>query len=188
VGSTPASRTSLRSRRLPRRSCFDPIESPMNRVFPFCSNRSNYEALALLILCGLLVAGCHTGPSSASFASVDIPGKTPEEICKTAASVFQADGYRVAQLTPASMVFQKEASRGTSLAYGGVIDTHYGAITVIRVRGQLVDLGAGSYRLQCQAYIVRNAQDSFFEDEQCLTNVRSGPYQSLLNRVAETLK
>src|SRR5689334_971417 len=89
--------------------------------------------LALVALCALLSTSCRSGPASASFASVTIPGKTPDEICKTAATVFQADGYQVAQLTPASMVFQKEASRGQSLAYGGVVDTHYGAVTLVRV-------------------------------------------------------
>ena len=42
--------------------------------------------------------------------------------------------------------------------------------------------------LQCQAYVVKDAGDSFFEDEQKLANVRRGPYQSLLNKVANQLK
>jgi hypothetical protein len=58
----------------------------------------------------------------------------------------------------------------------------------VRVRAQLVDLGTGSSRLQCQAYMVRNASDSFFEDESALLNIRSVPYQSLLNKVAARLK
>ena len=161
----------------------------MNQHIHSPSNRSNFWALAFICLCALLATtSCRTGPSSASFASVVIPGKTPDEICKMAAAVFQQDGYQVAQLTPASMVFQKEASRSQSLAYGGVVDTHYGALTLVRVRAQLLDLGAGSYRLQCQASMVRDAGDSFFEDESRLINLRSRPYQSLLNKVAKSLK
>jgi len=86
------------------------------------------------------------------------------------------------------MVFQKEGSRGQSLAYGGVVATHYGEVTLVRVRAQLVDLGASGYRLQCQAFMVRNANDSFFEDESRLLNIRSGPYQNLLDKVANRLK
>jgi len=144
---------------------------------------------ALLCFGAALLAGCGVGKSgSGSFASVKITGKTPEEICKATAAVFQEDGYQVRALTPSQMVFEKEGSRGQSLAYSGVVDTHYGATTVVRVRAQLVDLGAGSSRLQCQAYMVRNANDSFFQDESRLINARSVPYQSLLNKVAKRLK
>jgi hypothetical protein len=161
----------------------------MNEYVPVPMRRASFSALTIIFLGVLLAAGCRTGdPASASFASVVIPGKTPDEICKAAATVFQQDGYQVAQLTPSSMVFQKEASRGQSLAYGGVVDTHYGAVTLVRVRAQLVDLGAGSHRLQCQASMVRDAGDSFFEDESRLINMRSRPYQKLLDKVAKSLK
>lgn len=147
------------------------------------------SAFALAILTVVLIAGCRTGePTSASFASVVIPGKTPEQISQAAGAVFQADGYSIGSLNPGSMMFQKEASRGASLAYGGVVDTYYGSTTVVRVRAQVVDLGSGSYRLQCKAYMVRRAEDAFFEDESPLLNIRSGPYQKLLDEVAKRLK
>jgi hypothetical protein len=155
----------------------------------FMQLTSRFKALALVGLAAGLCAGCHLGqPDSASFASVKISGRTPDEICKTTAQVFQEDGYRVGSLNPSEMVFQKEASRGTSLAYGGVVDTYYGSTTAIRVRASLMDLGASTYRLQCKAYIVRNAGDAFFADESPVANVRSRPYQSLLNKVAKRLK
>src|SRR5690242_15871256 len=110
--------------------------------------RAHVAGLLGMLLCALMAAGCRTGdPNSASFASVIIKGKSQDEICKTAAAVFQEDGYQVASLAPQNMVFQKEGSRGQSLAYSGVVDTHYGGGTVVRVRAQLVDLGAGGQRL-----------------------------------------
>ncbi len=146
-------------------------------------------AIVLLTLGVAIFAGCRMGqPAGASFAAVVIPGKTPEQICQTAAAVFQEDGYKVGSLVPDNLVFQKEASKGASMAYGGVVDTAYGASTVVRVRACLVDLGAGSYRLQCKAYMVRNADDSFFADESPLSNARRLPYQKLLDKVAERLK
>jgi hypothetical protein len=36
--------------------------------------------------------------------------------------------------------------------------------------------------------MVRNAGDSFFEDASPLANIRSRPYQNLLDKVAERLK
>jgi hypothetical protein len=157
-----------------------------------CPSRSislHRFALTFFAFGALLAAGCRTGePGSASFASVVIPGRTPDEICQTAKAVFQEDGYQVASLNPANMVFQKEATRGQSLAYGGIVDTHYGAVTLVRVKASLVDLGANGYRLQCQAYMVRNANDAFFSDESRLLNMRSRLYQDLLDKVAKRLK
>jgi hypothetical protein len=151
--------------------------------------RLNLSIAAACLLGTLLLAGCHMGKAdSASFASVVIPGKTPTEICTAAGAVFQEGGYQVVSLKPDNMIFQKEGTRGQSLAYGGVVDTYYGARTAVRVRAQLVDLGAGSFRLQCKASMVRDAGDAFFEDESNLVNLRAGPYQSLLNKVAKRLK
>jgi hypothetical protein len=58
----------------------------------------------------------------------------------------------------------------------------------VRVRTEIVTLNAEKKRLQCQAYVVKNAGDSFFEDEQRLTNIRSRPYQNLLDKVADKLQ
>jgi hypothetical protein len=150
--------------------------------------RNWFLVFACATLGTALVTGCRVGkPEGSSFASVEIAGKTPDDICKTTAAVFQEDGYQVSALTPANMVFQKQGTHGQSLAYGGVVDTYYGGSTVVRVRAQLVDLGAKGYRLQCQAFMVRNANDSFFEDESRLTNVRRMPYQNLLDKVAKRL-
>src|SRR5215469_12448096 len=150
---------------------------------------STVAALGLTSVAVLLSPGCGTGkPASASFASVEIEGKTPEEICRTTGAVFQEDGYMVGSLNPTEMVFQKEASRSQSLAYGGVADTYYGSTTVVRVRASVVDLGAGKHRLQCKAFMVRKANDSFFQDESAILNIRSRPYQNLLDKVAKRLE
>ena len=52
----------------------------------------------------------------------------------------------------------------------------------------MVDLGGGSYRLQGEAFIVTGAGDAVFEEEVRKSNLRSGPYQSLLNKVSKKLK
>jgi hypothetical protein len=53
---------------------------------------------------------------------------------------------------------------------------------------ELVDLGGTSHRPQCQAFIVKSAGDSFFEEEHRIANFRSGPCQKRLDEVARTLK
>ena len=107
----------------------------------------NALAAALLALAG---AGCGaTKPGSASFASVTIKGQSPDDIARVTAQVFQEEGYVGGSMKGHPMVFQKEGSRMTDLAYQGVVDTHYGANTVVRVKVDIVSLGGDSHRLQC---------------------------------------
>ncbi len=154
-----------------------------------CSRLAKFLVPLLIASGTLLSTGCRTSePTSASFASVVIPGRTPAQICETTGSVFQENGYTVGSLSPSGMVFQKEGSRGQSLAYGGVVDTYYGSTTAVRVRAALVEVGGGTYRLQCNAFMVRHAEDGFFAEESPLLSFRSGPYQALLEEVARRLK
>lgn len=149
------------------------------------------SALVTTMFVGLVVllfTGCGAmKPESASFASVVIKGAEPNAIRDATIAVFQEDGYKAGTMGN-QLVFQREASRITSLAYEGVVDTHYGASTLVRVKMDLVNLGEGSYRLQCQAFIVKDAGDAFFAEEQRLANIRSRPYQSLLDKVAKKFK
>ena len=138
----------------------------------------------------MLATSCQSlnQPGSASFASVVIPNRSATEIQETAAQVFRTNGYASQRNGSGQMIFEKEGTRANNLSYNGVVGTHYGAQTIVRVKTELIDLGGGSHRLQCQAYMVRNAGDSFFEEEHRLANVRRGPYQTLLDEVANRLK
>ncbi len=144
-------------------------------------------ALAAVLLalvgagCGLFKAG------SASFASVIIKGHSPEEITRVTAQVFQAAGYAGGSMKDRPIVFQREASRATNISREGLAATLYGAQAIDRVVVEIVALGGGQQRLQCQAYVVTGGSDPFFQNEVPLTNVRSGPFQSLLNKVAKQL-
>ena len=119
-------------------------------------------------------------------------GEDLEPVCAqirdATVQVFREGGYAAFDAGPGQMVFQKEGTKMNNIGQNGVVGSYYGAQTIIRVRAQIVDLGTGTFRLQCQAYMVRNAGDSFFEDEHPLVNARRGPYQRLLNKVAKRLK
>jgi hypothetical protein len=151
---------------------------------------TNAFKLLQAVLLAMTVTGCHSlnQPGSASFASVVVAGRSTAEIQGATAAVFSANGYAGHNNGSGQMVFEKEGTRANNLAYNGVVGTHYGAQTIVRVKTELVELGGGSHRLQCQAYMVRNAGDSFFEEEQRLASVRRGPYQTLLDEVAKRLK
>lgn len=150
--------------------------------------RSSAFALCGCLCLAVVGAGCGLFKSgSASFASVKIASHTPEEIAQATTQVFLADGYRGGG-TGTRMIFEKEGSRMSNIAYEGVVGTHYGEQTIVRVKAEIVDLGKGTHRLQCQAYLVRDAGQGFMEEEQRLVNARSRPYQSLLNQAADLLK
>jgi len=153
------------------------------------SSRAWLPGLVTVFCAALVSGGCSLGkPGSASFASVVIANRSIEQIQKTTTAVFQGDGYSGFVGYGNTLVFEKEGTQGDNLAYNGLVGTHYGAQTIVRVRTDIVDVGGGSLRLQCQAFMVRNANEGFFEEEQRLTYFRSGPYQKLLDEVAKRLQ
>ena len=150
-------------------------------------NRRSTITTLLEGLLGLCLTGCQSvdKPYSASFASVEFKWRTPQQIREAAISVFQEDGYSVQAAGPSDLVFQKEGSRANKVAYGNWVG---GPPVYVRVKTAIVPVSEGVYRLQCNAYMVRDANDSHMQDEVKLANIRSGPYQSLLNKVAKRLK
>jgi hypothetical protein len=140
-------------------------------------------------IAALLLSGCHLGqPASASFASVKITGHPPEQIQEVTGNVFRGDGYAAFIGGNGQMIFQKEGTRANNISQNGFVGSYYGDTTLFRVIAEIVDLGGGTFRLQCQAYLVRNPGDSFMEDSHPLANIRGGPYQRLLNKVAREVK
>jgi len=147
--------------------------------------------LSIVMLAGLIAfCGCRSasGPGSASFASVVIQGRTLGDIVSTTGQVFREDGFIGAQTGPGSMVFEREASRLSTISRDGLVAAQSGARTIERVRVETVALDGDSHRLQCEAFMVTGAGDSFFENEVRMANLRSGPYRSLMNKVAKLLK
>jgi hypothetical protein len=163
------------------------MKQPTSRVFSW----SQLGLLTAFASLGLLLAATGCGslqPASASFASVMISNHSAEEIAVTTAKVFGAEGYRGGITRSGQLIFEKEASRATTMAREGFTSTYYGACSFYRVRAEMVSLSGGVYRLQCRAFVVTGGSDTFFQDEVPLSNVRSAPYQSLLNKVAKELK
>jgi hypothetical protein len=151
--------------------------------------RTLLTASLLLALAG---AGCGTvggsGSGSADFASVTITSHSAEQIVQTTAAVFGTDGFVGGMSGDGQMTFEKAASGLTTLSRDGLVAAQSGARTINRVRVQILTVGGGTYRLQCQAFLVSGGSDPFFQNESALSSLRSGPYQSLLNKVAKQLK
>lgn len=149
------------------------------------------KVLSLLgLACVLSLAGCQSmnlnTPASASFASVNISGSTAEQIFKTATDVFRENGYAGSILDSQHWVFTREGTRLETISRDGLIAAQNGQSTLVRVRTELVELGSGQYRLQCQTYMVIDAGQRL-EEEVRLANFRSKPYQKILDEVAQRL-
>ncbi len=142
----------------------------------------------VLLLTSATFGSLFAASSSGGFASVTIKDHSKDEIIVATAKVFTADGYQSGKSASGQMVFDKEASRGTTLARDGIAATQSGARTIIRVRVDVIPLDEGSHRLQGKAYMVTGGSDPFFQDEVPLAKVRKGPYQSLLKKVQKQLK
>ena len=149
---------------------------------------------AQILLAGVLLATASTAlvgcksldkPASASFASVRIQGHTPDQIRAATVVVFQLDGYTATEVQRSEMVFEKEGSRWDQIAYGSWVND---APVWIRVRASMVPLSADVFRLQCQAFKVRNKGDPLAEDEVKIRNNHSKPFQALLDKVLGQLK
>lgn len=135
----------------------------------------------LFVLCG---CASMSKPMSASFASVDIEGATEAKIREKTLEVFRADGWQVLGGTEGEMVFEREGSKWDHVAYGSNINNEP---VLNRVRASIVPLSSGSSRLQCQAFIVRDAGGMGMEDEIRLYAPRAKPYKQLLRKVAAAL-
>ena len=145
------------------------------------------RALALFALLATLAAtGCKSSSGGAAgFASVLIPDRSEAEIRQMAVTVFIGNGYESLLPPGGGLVFEKHGSRANDIAYGGWIDDRTARV---RVKAEIELQPDGSRRLQCQAYMVAHAGDSFFEEEHKLAHYKSGPYQKLLDETARRLK
>jgi hypothetical protein len=152
--------------------------------------------LAILIPSGLFClllatnTGCSWGkPLSSSYASIDITNATPMEIRATTIGVFRDAEYQAYYGEDStSWLFEREATRGESLAYNGIVATRYGETTLMRVKTTLFDRGSGKYRLSAKPFIVTDAASFHGGHEVALSAMRAGEFQDLLDKVAEELK
>ena len=140
-------------------------------------------AVALCLLAGL-VTGCRSTdvPPEARFASVEVRGGTPGQLCGTTTEVFQENGYDLMKATNYSLVFEKKASALNNIAYGNWVDT----AVWVRVRVLVVPVSEQVWRIQCQACLLRDRGETT-EEELKVGKLRAHPYQKLLNAVQKRL-
>ena len=136
------------------------------------------------LACGVIGAGCRSAqkPAANRFAAVEIRGNTPGQIRDITVEVFREKGYTMTQAGLKSMVFGKESSKLSNIAYGNWMDKP----VWVRVNVSIVPAGEAAFRLECDARLLRNSGEPV-EEEIKMSRVRRGPYQKLLNEVASRL-
>lgn len=142
-----------------------------------------------VLLIALAGAGCGSlgNTSPGSFASVTIYNHSIDEIKEMTIRAFKEKGYAPGAPASEMLVFERNASGLTTVARDGLVAADAGARTVDRVKVQWNDVDSGGWRVYCQAYLVSGAGDSFFEEEHRLGNMRSRPYQEILDDVLKRL-
>ena len=77
------------------------------------------------------------------------------------------------------MVFDRPGSAMDKLKYGG----WFGEGVDERIKISFRDMGPSGFMLQADVYAVRNAGDTFFEDENHNVILNNHPYQKMLDEV-----
>src|SRR5262245_59472114 len=137
-----------------------------------------------LILAALLLAGCATTQNktgSPRVASVIIQDRTPAQIDAALTSAFGRQEYRLVRQKDESLVFESRGTLMNNLAYG---DWYGGSITD-RVTVFQKDLGSGRTLVDCDAWMVQDADDPFFEKPRPMSSGKR--YQKILDDAEKEL-
>ena len=117
---------------------------------------------------------------------MEIVGSPAEKIRETTAVVFVENSYKEhSKPNYSEMVFEKEGSNATRVGYSNYMT---GEPIWVRVKASIVPLQPNHYRLQCQAYMVRDKGEGLFEEEIKLSSMHARSYQKLIDEVAHRLR
>jgi hypothetical protein len=140
----------------------------------------------LLACLGLCVTGCKTFKDTSSnsnlLPSVTVNNRTMDEIAATTITVFQNHGFKGGRTGPVQFVFEQAGTRKDQLLYGEWLgnDVSWRAVVSMEAQGNAV-------RLVCEATIVKDAGDSFFEESRRV-KAQKKAFQKLLDEIAKQLK
>ncbi len=144
---------------------------------------------ALAALLTLTAIGCRTvGGESGSgkdLAAVSLKASSLQEVKHTTVAVFLKKGYALHFDSAKQLVFSKRASTGSTLLFGG----WPGIDPPIEDRVQLYveDAGEGNFTLHCDAYVVSDAGQGFFEEKRPVYKTRASAYRKILEEVKKSI-
>ena len=159
----------------------------LTRMFQYLAGIRLDRCIAIGLLLALTSFGCKSTPQTPSnrLASVVIKERTPSEIEAAIRTVFEKHDFDISpRRTGGVMVFEKKGTFMNGLVYG---DWYSGGVWD-RVNVYLSEIGPGSILVDCDAYMVQEHDDPFFQSERKPYKTRRHLYQKLLDEVAAELK
>jgi hypothetical protein len=145
------------------------------------------RALLLLISFGLLTPGCKSPPRSPSnrLASVTVKDGTNQQIETAIRTVFEKHGYQLSTKRDAGvLIFEKKGTFMNGLVYG---DWYSGGVWE-RINVFYGEPEPGRTVVECDAYMVQEPDDPFFQSERKSYKTRRHIYQKYLDEVAAELE
>ena len=162
-----------------------------NTMNPFSLIRARFTRwiAPMALVTAVFAVGCKSmdKPASTSFASVDLHGYSIPQIKEATMAVFRQNGYKFIGQQGDHLVFNREATRGETIGYVGLVGAHYGEKVVMQGRVEIEDLPPSGYRLFCKAYSIKDAGEPVFEESTAVMDFQSGSYQKLMDKVLGTL-
>ena len=139
--------------------------------------------LAMILLTVWITSCSTTSGSSRRWAVVTVKGHEPATIRRTVSEVFAEKGY-VENSRRGSWFYERGTSAVGQLLHGGWFNEDG---VRERAKLRLIPLAEDTYRIECEAVMVRDAGDSFFEEETRMTSLKRGPYKKILKEVEKRL-
>lgn len=134
----------------------------------------------------LISSGCKSTPKTPSnrLASVIIKDRTPDEIEAALRTVFERQDYELSPRRDGGpMTFERKGTFMNGLVYG---DWYSGGVWE-RVKVYQIEMEPGRTLVDCNAYMVQEHDDPFFQSERKPYTSRRHIYQRLLDEVAKEL-
>ncbi len=160
-----------------------------------CSRHTTPPAICrgLLLLCGAalltVLTGCQTvggtGASGKDLAAVSLKADSLRQVKQATLAVFAQKGYALDFDSAKQLVFSKRASTGSTILFGG----WPGIDPPIKDRVQIYveDSGEGDFTLHCDAYVVSDSGQGFFEEKRPVYKTRASAYRKLLEEVKKKI-
>ena len=142
--------------------------------------------MVMALSLALFSIGCKSTPQTPSnrLASVIIKDRSPDEIEAATRAVFEKHDYDLsARRDGGAMVFERKGTFMNGLVYG---DWYSGGVWE-RVKVYHAEMEPGRTLLDCNAYMVQEHDDPFFQSERKPYTSRRHVYQKLLEEVSREL-
>jgi hypothetical protein len=155
--------------------------------FPIRFRRFAFVHMVMALSLASVLTGCKSPPKTPSnrLASVVIKNRTPDEIEAATRTIFEKYGYELStRREGGAMMFERQGTFMNGLFYG---DWYSGGVWE-RVKVYHIDMEPGATLLDCDAYMVQEHDDPFFQSERKPYKSRRHVYQKILEEVVKELE